>query len=56
MEEFVYDRPEADVEAELDHTSARVISPLLFGDNLEHTRACINGGLSAELLRFCYDL
>ena len=26
-------------------------SPYLFGHNLEHTRACISGGLSAQLLR-----
>lgn len=29
----------------------RSISPLLFGDNLEHTRGCIFGGLSAEILK-----
>lgn len=29
----------------------QTVSPLLFGDNLEHTRGCINGGLSAEILR-----
>ena len=29
----------------------RIVSPLLFGDNLEHTRGCINSGLSAEILR-----
>ena len=29
----------------------KTISPLLFGDNLEHTRGCINSGLSAEILR-----
>ncbi|MBR3504774.1 MAG: hypothetical protein IKO07_11135 [Clostridia bacterium] len=51
MEEFSYDRPEADVAVALDHASTRVISPLLFGDNLEHTRACVNGGLSAEVLK-----
>ncbi len=27
------------------------VSPLLFGDNLEHTRGCVNGGISAEILR-----
>ncbi len=26
-------------------------SPFLFGHNLEHTRACVSGGLSAQLLR-----
>ena len=40
-----------DVEVTFDLDSAQYISPLLFGDNLEHTRGCINGGLSAELLR-----
>ena len=43
--------PEADVTAALDYTSQQSISPLLFGDNLEHTRGCIYGGLSAEMLR-----
>ena len=40
-----------DVDVTLDPDSAQYISPLLFGDNLEHTRASINGGLCAELLR-----
>lgn len=43
--------PEADVTVTLDYTASQSISPLLFGDNLEHTRGCIYGGLSAELLR-----
>lgn len=43
--------PEADVSVTLDYTSSQSISPLLFGDNLEHTRGCIYSGLSAELLR-----
>ncbi len=29
----------------------QTVSPLLFGDNLEHTRGCINFGLSAEMIR-----
>lgn len=28
-----------------------VVSPLLFGSNLEHTRACVASGISAQLLR-----
>ena len=43
--------PEADVTVTLHSASAQSISPLLFGDNLEHTRGCIFGGLSAEMLR-----
>lgn len=31
--------------------NAEVISPLLFGHNLEHTRSCVWRGLSAQLLR-----
>lgn len=34
-----------------DFDSTKYISPLLFGDNLEHTRACINGGLSAQMIK-----
>ena len=41
----------AEVEVNVDHSSAQFISPLLFGDNLEHTRACVNGGISAEILK-----
>jgi len=28
-----------------------IVSPYLFGSNLEHTRSCINAGLSAQMLR-----
>ena len=31
--------------------SRKVLSPLYFGDNLEHTRDCINSGLSAQMLK-----
>ena len=41
----------APVSAEFDFTSEKVFSPLLFGDNLEHTRDCINSGLSAQMLK-----
>ena len=34
-----------------DDTSGKTISPLLFGDNLEHTRGSVIGGISAEMLR-----
>ncbi len=43
--------PANDVAVTLDYTSSQSISPLLFGDNLEHTRGCVCGGLSAEMLR-----
>ncbi len=39
------------VNAVLDPSGAETISPLLFGDNLEHTRDCVNGGISAQLLK-----
>lgn len=40
-----------DVSVTLRYKSSQSISPLWFGDNLEHTRSSIYGGLSAELLR-----
>lgn len=40
----------ADVTVTLGDT-AQSVSPLLFGDNLEHTRGCVNSGISAEILR-----
>lgn len=39
------------VQVELDLSLDRVLSPLLFGDNLEHTRDCVNSGLSAQMLK-----
>ncbi len=35
----------------MDPDTRRASSPYLFGHNLEHTRACVSGGLSAQLLR-----
>ena len=35
----------------IDLSARRASSPFLFGHNLEHTRACVSGGLSAQLLR-----
>ena len=35
----------------IDVKSARDFSPFVFGHNLEHTRAAVNGGLSAQMLR-----
>ena len=35
----------------IDMSAQRATSPFLFGHNLEHTRACVSGGLSAQLLR-----
>ncbi len=40
-----------DVSVEFDLHSANCISPFLFGDNLEHTRDCINSGISAQMLK-----
>ena len=40
-----------DVVVSFDNPSGLAVSPLLFGDNLEHTRGCVNGGISAEILR-----
>ena len=40
-----------DAAVTFDYTSAQSISPLLAGDNLEHTRASVIGGISAEMLR-----
>lgn len=43
--------PGCDVTVSFDLNSTRIISPFLFGDNLEHTRDCINSGLSAQMLK-----
>lgn len=34
-----------------DFSSDVTVSPFLFGNNLEHTRSCVSGGISAQLLR-----
>lgn len=39
------------VKVTLDEESDRYVSPLLFGDNLEHTRDCVNSGISAQMLK-----
>ena len=39
------------VTVEFDMDSRKTLSPLYFGDNLEHTRDCINSGLSAQRLK-----
>ena len=39
------------VEVLLDDSSNAIVSPLLFGNNLEHTRSCVTGGISAQVLR-----
>jgi len=36
---------------DIDISSPEYLSPLLFGHNLEHTRASVNGGLSAQMLQ-----
>lgn len=35
----------------IDYNNSIELSPYLFGHNLEHTRACVSGGLSAQMLR-----
>lgn len=35
----------------LEPASPNALSPYVFGCNLEHTRACLNGGLSAQMLK-----
>ena len=35
----------------IDPNGEAPVSPLLFGHNLEHTRACVSGGLSAQMLK-----
>ena len=35
----------------IDTTHTRALSPYIFGHNLEHTRAAVTGGLSAQMLR-----
>ena len=35
----------------LDNETSEIVSPRLFGTNIEHTRSCIFQGLSAQLLR-----
>ena len=39
------------VDISLDMESTKPLSPLYFGDNLEHTRDCVNSGLSAQMLK-----
>ena len=47
-ENISYARP---ISVSYDLSSQKILSPLYFGDNLEHTRDCINGGLSAQMLK-----
>lgn len=42
---------EETVTISLNENSDSIVSPYLFGNNLEHTRACVNGGISAQMLR-----
>lgn len=35
----------------LDFNANTTVSPLLFGNNLEHTRSCVYAGISAQMLR-----
>ena len=41
----------ADVAVAFDMSATDRVSPMLFGDNLEHTRGGINGGLAAQMLQ-----
>ena len=36
---------------QIDLSSTEEVSPYIFGHNLEHTRAAVNGGLSAQMLK-----
>lgn len=51
QEEIIRDNYSCDVNVDFDFNSTKYISPFLFGDNLEHTRACISGGISAQILK-----
>lgn len=51
LEEISDDNYSCDVNVAFDFDSIKYISPFLFGDNLEHTRACVNGGISAQMLK-----
>ena len=42
---------ERDISVTYDFSSTDSISPFLFGDNLEHTRDCVNSGISAQMLK-----
>ena len=48
---MTYDTLHQKVDIFLDMESTNTLSPLYFGDNLEHTRDCINSGLSAQMLK-----
>jgi alpha-N-arabinofuranosidase len=39
------------IDISLDMESTKTLSPLYFGDNLEHTRDCVNSGISAQMLK-----
>ena len=41
----------ADAHIEFALSSSGTVSPLIFGTNIEHTRSCLNKGLSAQMLR-----
>lgn len=42
---------DSEVTVDCNYTQENVVSPYLFGSNLEHTRADIYGGLSAQMLK-----
>lgn len=42
---------EGDVSLTLSSRNDSVVSPYLFGNNVEHTRSAVSGGLSAQMLR-----
>ena len=39
------------IDISLDMERTKTLSPLYFGDNLEHTRDCVNSGISAQMLK-----
>ena len=39
------------VTVEFDFSQTGILSPMLFGDNMEHTRDCIQSGISAQMLK-----
>lgn len=39
------------IDISLDMEGTKTLSPLYFGDNLEHTRDCVNSGISAQMLK-----
>ena len=45
------DNPSESVKAVFEMDGVQILSPYLFGNNLEHTHSCVNSGLSAQMLK-----